>query len=333
MSNIQENPNIWRSVDSLEGKVWCVQWDPKGEVLASCGDDKSVKLWSRVKGSSNLQLSSKLSGSHSRTVRCVCFSPCGKYLASASFDAAIVIYELTDGDFEEANKLEGHESEVKCCAWSPSGQFLASCGRDKSVWFWEMDEDEDFQVSSILQSHTQDVKFVKWHPSEELLVSCSYDCSIRFYRYDGEDWITQQHISNAHNSTVWCADFSGDGDRLATVGADACIKIWQRQQQDLPAERCTWIETRNLSLGSRWPLYAISWNKVDGTIAVGGGDRILRLFKQDTSENGSNLVEVQSLRLPYGDINSCCWNPKEFSLLTLAFDGGTIINLDVRDLL
>ncbi|KAJ1363089.1 hypothetical protein KIN20_022857 [Parelaphostrongylus tenuis] len=127
------------------------------------------------------------------------------YLASASFDASVVIYSRDDGEFMESNKLDGHESEVKCCAFSPSDEFLATCSRDKTVWFWQMDEDEDFQVLSVLQPHTQDVKFVTWHPSEELLVSCSYDSSIVFYKFDGEDWITQQKIPEAHNGTVWCA--------------------------------------------------------------------------------------------------------------------------------
>lgn len=40
-------------------------------------------------------------------------------------------------DYEEINRLEGHENEVKCCAFSPSGEYLATCSRDKSVWFWQ----------------------------------------------------------------------------------------------------------------------------------------------------------------------------------------------------
>ncbi|KHJ92269.1 WD domain, G-beta repeat protein [Oesophagostomum dentatum] len=193
-----EQLSVIRVNSAVEGtagsRVWMVKWNHTGSLLASCGDDKTVRIWRKTSNKPFLECCTTLDDSHSRAVRCVEFSHCGRYLASASFDASIVIYTIEEGEFAECNKLEGHESEVKCCAFSPSDEFLATCSRDKSVWFWQMDEDDDFQVCSVLQQHTQDVKFVAWHPNEELLVSCSYDYSIVFYKFDGEDWITQQKI-------------------------------------------------------------------------------------------------------------------------------------------
>lgn len=82
---------------------------------------------------------------HAKTVRSIAWSPSGKTLATASFDANIGIWaqeedeDVTGGsaEWECMSLLEGHETECKSVAYSAGGNLLASCSRDKTVWVWE----------------------------------------------------------------------------------------------------------------------------------------------------------------------------------------------------
>ncbi|TKR92762.1 hypothetical protein L596_007347 [Steinernema carpocapsae] len=310
-------------------RTWAARWNHSGTLLASCGEDKSVKIWHRSAEKNELTPLSTISGDHSRSVRYVEFSPCGSYLVTVGFDAVIFVYQYSKGDFEEITQMEGHENEIKCCAFSPSGTHLASCSRDKSVWFWRMDDDDDFQVTSVLQPHTGDVKFVTWHPSEDLLVSCSYDCSIKFYRFDGEEWVTQQRIENAHDSTVWSASFDFTGNYLATSGADRRVNIWKRISDNSTTSVSTssWQKICQFEVNRRWPLYSISWNHVNDLLAVGGGDSRVRLLQFD--RESETLTEVSSLGVE-DEVNNVSWNPAESSLLAVSCDDGSVVICELQ---
>nr|XP_012642355.1 probable cytosolic iron-sulfur protein assembly protein CIAO1 isoform X3 [Microcebus murinus] len=208
-----------------DSRCWFLAWNPAGTLLASCGGDRTIRIWG-TEGDSWI-CKSVLSEGHQRTVRKVAWSPCGNYLASASFDATTCIWKKNQDDFECVTTLEGHENEVKSVAWAPSGNLLATCSRDKSVWVWEVDEEDEYECVSVLNSHTQDVKHVVWHPSQELLASASYDDTVKLYREEEDDWVCCATLEG-HESTVWSLAFDPSGQRLASCSDDRTVRIWRQ---------------------------------------------------------------------------------------------------------
>ena len=242
--------------------MWQVSWSPDGQELASCSGDATVRIVRRPRPHAPLALrccpshrpapccaaalsvrrcvraqwrqeggswacASVLENVHQRTVRSCAFSPCGKFLATASFDATTAVWERqSDAAYACIATLEGHENEVKSVSWASSGALLASCSRDKTVWVWAADGKYDFECAAVLTGHSQDVKSVVFHPHKELAVSTSYDDTIKVWVEDDEDWYCCD-TATGHSSTVWSAAFNAEGDRLVSCSDDLQLRLWR----------------------------------------------------------------------------------------------------------
>ena len=219
----------------IEDRIWHVSWSKNGKFIASCGEDKVVRIWTTKTGQwaiNEVICIATLEDAQSRTIRCCEWSIDGFSLACASFDGTIAIWEAQNNVFsswELMTTLEGHESEVKGVSWSNDGKWLASCGRDKTVWIWEKFDQNEYECVALLQGkqgHSQDVKSIIWHPCISLLFSASYDDTIKVWREENGDWYCSETLAG-HKSTVWGVSFDNNGEKLISISDDKSIIIWQ----------------------------------------------------------------------------------------------------------
>eukprot|EP00605_Chrysophyceae_sp_TOSAG23-4_P000766 GSChrysophyteH1.ASY1.ANO1.855.1 assembled CDS len=331
-----------------EDRVWHASWSPKGNHLATCGEDKVVRIWASATGdwidTDSIHCIATLEDAQTRTVRCCEWSPSGKHLACASFDGTVVIWEAQDRaklHWEQIASLEGHENEVKSVAWSRTGQWLATCGRDKKIWIWERIFSHncyEFECVSMLDGHTQDVKFVQWHQKmDNTLFSCSYDDTIMVWGCDeGDDEFYCLHTITGHKDTVWglaaMPTVAANGfARLASCSADLSLRLWDHEPKasENNATNLTgsWREVAVLDKLHKFPVYSVSWNAdetlasvtdtgsiVQGCLlATGGGDNDIHIIHVSTDDSGlPSMRVVHSVANAHdGDINCVRWGPSQ----------------------
>jgi transducin (beta)-like 1 len=141
-----------------QDEVNSIKWDPTGTLLASGSDDCTVKIWRPIRQSGpamapgpkspdNQSLGSTCDylvhdyTDHTKEVYTVRWSPgANHYLASASFDATVRVWDPAQTGDASVMTLSRHFGPVFSVAFSPCGHYLASGSSDRNMLIWSLRE-------------------------------------------------------------------------------------------------------------------------------------------------------------------------------------------------
>eukprot|EP00871_Galdieria_phlegrea_P005946 jgi/Galph1/839/GphlegSOOS_G5535.1 len=144
------------------------------ERLVSGSDDFTLFLWEPKSGKKPL---TRMVG-HQQLVNMVCFSPNQQFIASASFDKSIRIWNGMTGAFIAV--LRGHVSCVYQICWSPDSRLLLSASKDSTLKVWNI---SNRQLKRNLPGHADEVFTVDWSPDGTRAASGSKDCTVKIWHH------------------------------------------------------------------------------------------------------------------------------------------------------
>lgn len=144
------------------------------ERMVTASDDFTMFLWEPEKSTKPI---CRMTG-HQKAVNHVTFSPDGRYLASASFDNSIKLWDGRDGKF--VTTFRGHVASVYQCAWSSDCRLMVSASKDTTLKVWDV---RTKKLLSDLPGHADEVFAVDWSVDGNKVASGGKDKMIRLWSH------------------------------------------------------------------------------------------------------------------------------------------------------
>jgi WD40 repeat protein len=319
----------WKSVSAPqtghEGQVNAVAFSPNGHLLASAAHDGTIRLWN----ADTAQPIGQSWKGHTESVNAVAFSPDGHHLVSGGSDATVRLWDI-DTSPPIGGELTGEDQWVGAVAFSLNGERIAAGDGDGKIRQWNAanrmpigkpldvnDTDPVWSVSSDshrivsgapdglvrlwnadtgqpigqpFAGHQGWVTGVSYSPIGDSIVSGGADGTIRFW-----DPRTQESLI-PQNGKLKGAFFSADQSRVATLGEDHSLRVWNTstgqpigtplvdQQQSQPPNGAPVVNGLSVSPDGR-------------RVAAGMDDGSFRIWDADTARLLAQGVAVSGKKL------------------------------------
>lgn len=215
---------------------------------------------------------------HTAPVRGVAFSADGQFLATASEDKSIKIWNMYRQRF--LYSLYRHTHWVRCAKFSPDGRLIVSCSEDRTVKIW------DTASKQCVNSFTDSVgfaNFVDFNPSGTCIASAGSDHTVKIWDVRVNKLLQHYQV---HSGGVNCLSFHPSGNYLITASSDATLKILDLLEGRL-------IYTLQ---GHTGPVFAVAFSKSGERFASGGADAQVLLWKTNFDEFNYKDVSKRNLK-------------------------------------
>jgi WD40 repeat protein/serine/threonine protein kinase/energy-coupling factor transporter ATP-binding protein EcfA2 len=196
------------------GPITGMTLSPDGKTVATCGEDRRVRLWEVESGDQRASFVER------EKVVDLAYSPDGALLATGSDDGTVRLRHSKSLDVVAT--LKGHGSRVFRLRFSPDGSLLASTSYDRTVRLWDV---RQRRVARTLRGYRQFVLDAAFSPDGRWLATTAGD---RVRVWDLRRPRGRSRDLGGHSFWVYCLAFTRDGG-LLSGSFDRSVRRWSLQ--------------------------------------------------------------------------------------------------------
>jgi WD40 repeat protein len=245
---------------------------------------------------------------HTDQVTDMDLTPDGKYLATASFDDTVKIWDAVE--LKELGTLEGHADDVYAVSFGPGPHLVATGCRDGAVRVYELPSGE---ILHTMRGHAEAVYSVAFSPDGKQILSGGKDATVRVWDAESGELLK---VFREHGDEISMVIVSPDSAIGYSTSHDGTLRSWYLKEDLAPGfiQKITRYGTTNLALSP------------DGKrIAFTGMDKIYdeaakewrKEYPLYIADIGSNGLEHIVTRLGHDRAAwGIAWSPDGSSLVT-----------------
>jgi WD40 repeat protein len=281
---------------------------------------------------------------HTESVNAVRWSPDGQYIATASLDHTVKVWNASTGNLVCTYMSA---DEVYALAWSPTSKFIASGGNDDAVHIWNA---TTCSPGSTYATHTEagPVVSIAWSPDGKFIASGGW----------GDNNDNQAQVWNSSTGTILFAmtpftdvvssiAWSPNGQEIAVGSWDRSAEIWSVQTRQTlqsysdfidPVNAVAWSpDGRYLAIAKAnkvevWDtntnklvctynqhtamVNAVAWSPNGKEIASGSDDKTVRIWNPFSPSTPTLMVYTQHTNA----VTSVAWSPDGKEIVSGSFD-------------
>jgi periodic tryptophan protein 2 len=192
----------------------CMAYSPDGVVVATGGEDGSLKLWNTSSGFCYCTLKS-----HTAPITGCTFAN-ASVVMSSSLDGTVRAHDL-----HRYRNFKTYTAPTPCqftsLAVDPAGEVLVAGTMDPfHIYTWNV---QSGKLMDILTGHVGPISSLSFHPIRGTLSSASWDGTVKIwdlYKREGDP------ESLKHAQDVVCCAFRPDGNQICTGTIGGLLSIW-----------------------------------------------------------------------------------------------------------